>query len=73
MVAVTAMAEVARPVRFLNIVLGAWIAASPFMLDGAAGLGTVACVAAGLLLIGLSLPRGERSKEHYGGWDRIIV
>ncbi|TIR45418.1 MAG: hypothetical protein E5X53_37190, partial [Mesorhizobium sp.] len=26
MVAVTAMAEVVRPVRFLNVVLGAWIA-----------------------------------------------
>jgi hypothetical protein len=30
-------------------------------------------VAAGLLLIGLSLPRGKRSKERYGGWDRVIV
>jgi nucleoside-diphosphate-sugar epimerase/uncharacterized membrane protein len=73
MVAVTAMAEVARPVRFLNVALGAWIAASPFLLDGATGLGTAGCVAAGLLLIGLSLPRGTRSKEHYGGWDRVIV
>jgi nucleoside-diphosphate-sugar epimerase/uncharacterized membrane protein len=73
MVAVTAMGEVARPVRFLNIALGAWIAASPFMLDGVAGLGIWADVAAGLLLIGLSLPRGKRSKERYGGWDRVIV
>src|SRR5690606_5237327 len=31
MVAVTAMAEVARPVRFLNIIFGAWIAVSPFL------------------------------------------
>ena len=34
LVAVTAMAEIARPVRFLNVALGAWIAASPFLLDG---------------------------------------
>ena len=27
----------------------------------------------GLLLIGLSLPRGRRSDAHYGGWDRAIV
>jgi hypothetical protein len=73
MVAVTAMAEVARPVRFLNVALGAWIVASPFLLGGATGAGTVAGVVAGLLLIGLSLPRGTRSEEHYGGWDRVIV
>ncbi len=71
--AVTAMAEVARPVRFLNLALGAWIAASPFMLEGETLAGTMGDVAAGLLLVALSLPRGTRSQEHYGGWDRIIV
>jgi uncharacterized protein (DUF934 family) len=30
-------------------------------------------VVVGLALIGLSLPRGTRSSEHYGGWDRAIV
>ena len=35
-VAVTAMAEIARPVRFLNVALGAWVAVSPFLLDGGA-------------------------------------
>ena len=34
LVAVTAMAEIARAVRFLNVAMGAWIAASPFLLDG---------------------------------------
>lgn len=71
--AVTAMAEVARPVRFLNLALGAWIAASPFMLEGATIAGTKGDVAASVLLVALSLPRGTRSQEHYGGWDRIIV
>ncbi|WFU86518.1 NAD-dependent epimerase/dehydratase family protein [Rhizobium sp. CC1099] len=73
LVAVTAMAEVARPARFLNVLLGAWIAASPFVLQGATSLGTAGDVAAGLFLIGLSLPRGKRSEEHYGSWDRLIV
>ena len=71
LIAVTAMAEVARPVRFLNVLAGAWIAISPFVFDG----GTAASFAnpvIGLLLIGLSLPRGAR-KEHYGAWDRMIV
>jgi hypothetical protein len=27
----------------------------------------------GLGLAALSLPRGRRTNEHYGGWDRFIV
>lgn len=73
LVAVTAMAEIARPARFLNMVLGAWIAISPFLLEGGSNTAMLFDGAAGLLLIGLSLPRGTRSEEHYGGWDRIIV
>lgn len=73
MIAITAMAEVVRPVRFLNVALGAWIAASPFLLDGGTAAGTVAGVVIGLALVLLSLPRGTRSEEHYGGWDRAIV
>ena len=73
LVAVTAMAEIARPVRFLNVALGAWIAVSPFLLEGATGAGTRAMWSLVSSLIGLSLPRGKRSQEHYGGWDRVIV
>ena len=72
-VAVTAMAEVARPLRFLNAVLGVWIAASGFMLEGSGAAGPVSNLAAGIALVLLSLPLGTRSKEHYGGWDRFIV
>jgi nucleoside-diphosphate-sugar epimerase/uncharacterized membrane protein len=73
MVAVTAMAEVARAVRFVNVAVGAWVAASPFLLDGGTTVGLVADLVIGLALIGLSLPRGKRSDEHYGGWDLAIV
>jgi hypothetical protein len=73
LVAVTAMAEIARPVRFLNVAFGAWVAASPFLLAGSTLAGTIGDVVVGLALIGLSLPRGKRSSEHYGGWDRLIV
>lgn len=34
LIAVTAMAEIARPVRFLNVALGLSIAASPVLLAG---------------------------------------
>lgn len=71
--AVTAMAEVVRPVRFLNVALGAWICASPFLLGGGSDAATAADVAMGMGLIGLSLPRGACSEERYGGWDRAIV
>lgn len=73
MVVVTAMGEVVRPVRLLNVASGAWIAASPFLLDGASTAGMAANAAIGLALIALSLPRGTRSKETYGSWDRAIV
>lgn len=73
LVAVTAMAEVARAARFLNVGLGAWIALAPFMLDGGTAMAMVANVLIGLLLVGLSLPRGTRSDAHYGGWDHAIV
>jgi nucleoside-diphosphate-sugar epimerase len=72
-VAVMAMAEVARPLRFINVAFGLWLIASPWLLIGAASLASGASVIIGILLIGLSLPRGPRSKEHYGGWDRYVV
>lgn len=72
-VAVTALAEVARAVRFLNAPLGLWIAASPFMLAGGTTGSMIADVALGLAIAALSLPRGKRSQETYGAWDHAIV
>jgi len=71
--AVIAMAEVSRIARFLNLPVGLWVAASPFLLGGAPLPFTVLSVIAGGALILLSLPRGKVSGEHYGGWDRFIV
>ena len=72
-VAVIALAEVARPLRLLNVIFGAWVASSPLLLGGGGLTETLVRVAAGLALIALSVPRGRRSREHYGGWDRMIV
>ena len=72
-VSVTAFAEIARPLRFLNVPMGAWLIAAPFVLQGASTIGTFASVALGAAVIVLSLPRGKLSGEHYGGWDRYIV
>jgi uncharacterized membrane protein len=72
-VAVAAMAEVIRPLRLLNVPLGLWVAASPFLLAGGGTAPMIGDVVLGLGLVLLSLPRGARSEEHYGGWDRWIV
>jgi hypothetical protein len=60
-------------VRLLNVPLGLWVAASPFLLDGGGTAAMIGDVVLGLALAVLSLPRGARSEEHYGGWDRYIV
>jgi nucleoside-diphosphate-sugar epimerase/uncharacterized membrane protein len=72
-IAVCAMAEVARPLRFLNLPSGLWLTGAPWLLAGATSAATLSDVIAGIGVIGLSLPRGRRSKEHYGSWDRYVV
>ena len=73
-VAIIAMAEVARPLRFVNIAFGPWLLAAPWLLSGVpSAFATINSVIAGLALVALSLPRGRRSAEHYGSWDRFVV
>lgn len=71
--AVIAWAEVARPLRFLNVAFGLWLIAAPWLLEGGTIAGSLVGMFAGLALIALSLPRGRRSEEHYGSWDRFVV
>ena len=71
--AVIAWAEVARPLRFLNILFGLWLITAPWFLDGGTVAGSLVGILAGIALIALSLARGKRSKEHYGSWDRFII
>jgi len=72
-VTVCAMAEVARPLRFLNVPFGLWLIAAPWILAGAPIGEYWNDPIAGLLVLALSLRRGRRSAEHYGSWDRYIV
>ena len=66
-----AAAEVARPVRFLNVLMGAALMAAPFLFV-ASTTATVVSVLLGLALMGLSLRRGT-IRERYGNWDRVIA
>jgi len=66
---IMALAEVARPLRFVNAAFGAWLLLAPWVVDGYFGAGVALTSIAGLLLIALSLPRGA-IEGHYGSWDR---
>ncbi|MDC7810172.1 NAD-dependent epimerase/dehydratase family protein [Sphingomonas koreensis] len=72
-VAIIATAEVARALRLVNVAIGTWLLAAPFLLDGATLAGISLSIIAGALVIALSLPRGRLSGARYAGWDRYIV
>jgi nucleoside-diphosphate-sugar epimerase len=66
-----AAAEVARPARWLNVVLGAALMLSPFVFAGNTAALLVSVVA-GAALMALSIRRGP-VHERYGSWDRVIA
>jgi len=70
--AVIAFGQVARPVRLLNILMGLWVAAAPWLVSGGNDLSRWADVSVGVLLIILSIRRG-RIDEQFGGWNRWLI
>jgi hypothetical protein len=58
---------------FINVGFGLWLVAAPWLLDGGSTLAAAAGVVVGLAVVALSLPRGKRSTEHYGSWDRWVL
>lgn len=71
-IAIIAMAEVARPARFLNIPLGAWLAIAPWFFDGASTAARANSAAVGIAVILASLPLGKL-RDHYSTFDRVLV
>jgi len=69
-VTVTALADVAKIVRYLNVPLGLALVATPFLF-GAGTAATLVSVALGLLLAWVSL-RSVSVEARYGGWNRYI-
>jgi len=57
----------------INVALGAWLLAAPWLLSGASTSAKAGSVAVGAAIVLLSLPRGHRSREHYGNWDRFVL
>jgi uncharacterized membrane protein len=70
-VAGIALAEAARPLRYVNVAFGAWLVAAPWLLQGYTAAGSAASVLGGVLLVVLALPRGP-IRQHYGAWDQVI-
>jgi hypothetical protein len=70
--AVIAMAEVGRPLRFINILFGAWLVVAPWVLSGFAATAMWNEIVVGLALILLSLPRGK-VRGQYAAWNEYIV
>jgi hypothetical protein len=70
--AVIALAEVARPARFLLVPLGAWLVIAPWFFASATIVSRWNSCAMGAAVILLSLPLG-RLRDHYGSFDRLLV
>ena len=70
-VATIALAEVGRTTRFVNVLLGAWIIAAPWLLNGATASAVWNDAMVGALVIALSLRRGP-IRERYGQSQRLI-
>jgi hypothetical protein len=70
--AVIAFAEIARPARLLNLPLGLWLAAAPWVLLGATPISTWSDTVCGVLVIALSLRRG-RITQQFGRWNRVLI
>jgi hypothetical protein len=66
------MGEAARPARFINVLLAVALMFAPFMFDGGSLVADLAGVAAGMLLVALSIPRG-RIDNTYGAWSKYLV
>ncbi|HCY62210.1 MAG TPA: DNA polymerase III subunit epsilon [Oxalobacteraceae bacterium] len=70
---IMAMAEVGRPVRFINVGFGLWLIGAPWLLEGVSANGAVwNSMVTGIVLIALALPRGT-IRNAYASWDRILV
>jgi hypothetical protein len=69
--AITAIWEVNRSARFLNIPAGLWLAVAPFVL-GYEGVSVYNDLATGLAIAALSLAKGKITGSYGGGWRSLF-
>jgi uncharacterized membrane protein len=70
-IAVIAMAEVGRAIRFVNILIAIALIIAPFVFGEPSAAATANLVLSGVLLIGVTIRRGK-IRESYGAWDRYV-
>jgi len=71
-VAIIAFAEVARAIRFANIVLAIVLMVLPWLLGGGTMTHSLNNLLVAALIIVLSIPPGK-IKNTYGSWNRLIL
>lgn len=69
---IAAFAETVRPLRAINMIFGAWLVVSPWVLAGGNPAALIGDMVAGAFLCLLALPRGPVCRS-YGGWDRYLI
>lgn len=69
---IIAWAEVARALRFLNLLLMAWLIVGSIILPGATMTTIIHGAILGGVVIVLSLFKGSKIKEKYGTWQKLI-
>lgn len=67
-IAMIAASEVTRPVRWLNVPLGAWLIIAPWILAYASAARWNSVIV-GLLIMVFSMKRGTVQEHFAGGWS----
>jgi len=68
--AIIAIWEIARPLRWINVALGGWLLIAPWVL-GYAPDARWNSLTAGAIVFGFSLVKGTRTHQIGGGWSSL--
>ncbi len=68
--AIIAIWEIARPLRWMNVILGGWLLTAPWML-GHPPDARWNSLATGAIVLGSSLVKGKRAHSYGGGWSSL--
>lgn len=68
--ATIAIWELTRPLRWVNVVLGAWLLIAPWLL-GHPAAPRWNSLAAGMVILACSLVKGSRTHQFGGGWSSL--
>jgi SPW repeat-containing protein len=68
--AIIAMWEISRPLRWVNVLLGTWLLIAPWLLAYPPS-GRWNSLATGAVVLGFSLVKGKRTHDFGGGWSSL--